>query len=301
VEWAAFRNGAGDIGMPGSSDLDATQALPGVTYLETATPTTISLAPNWRLAPFDDLRVRQAFWLAIDRTALVSSAANSPAKPTTHLLVEGLPDYNPTLHDPAQRTGPQTLTADLVRARALISSYAAEKCGGKLEQCTPINYFVYGYESSSRGREADALVAQWRAAFPGWPIAVGGCGRGCPEVLTPQWLGQTQMTESCWSVDYPDSHDVLSLLWRTGSAYNNMAVSITQGDSFLDQADTSTDRASRTQLYQQAEQLLVDQVAAVPLFQQEAVAVVRSSVVGWRILATRQTPLAVWQTAYISH
>jgi peptide/nickel transport system substrate-binding protein/oligopeptide transport system substrate-binding protein len=299
AEWNAFRNGAGDTAMPASSDLDAARTLPGETYQETATPTTISLALNWRIAPFDDLRVRQAFWLAIDRTALVASAADPPAKATTHLLVEGLPDYNPTLHDPAQRTGTQTLSADLVRARALISSYAAEKCSGKLEQCTPISYFVYGYESSPRGREADTLVAQWRAAFPGWPITTGGCDRGCPEVLTPQLLGQTQMTRSGWGVDYPDSHDILSLLWRTGSLYNNMAVSIPQGDSLLDQADASTDRASRTQFYQQAEQLLVDQVAAIPLFQQEAISVARSSVVGWHILTTRQTPLDVWQTTYI--
>jgi peptide/nickel transport system substrate-binding protein/oligopeptide transport system substrate-binding protein len=299
AEWNAFRSGVGDLGTPGPGDLETARRLPGVTFQEVATPTITFLALNWRRAPFDDLRVRQAFWLAIDRTALVSAAADPPAKPTAHLLVEGLPDYNPTLRDPAQRTGPQTLTADLVRARALISSYAAEKCRGKLEQCAPINYFVYGYESSPRGREADALVAQWRAAFPGWPITTGGCDRGCPEVFTSQWLGQTQMTRSGWGLDYPDSHTVLSLLWRTGSAYNTMAVNLPQGDGLLDQADTSTDQASRTQFYQHAEQLLVDQVAAIPLFQQEAVSVARSSVVGWRILATRQTPLDVWQTTYI--
>jgi dipeptide transport system substrate-binding protein len=70
-------------------------------------------------------------------------------------------------------------------------------------------------------------------------------------------------------------------------------------DAFLDQADVSNDHAQRTRLYQQAEQLLVDQVAAIPLYQSIMQYVVRSRVVNWQIAPSGQTPLPVWQTAYL--
>jgi len=77
-------------------------------------------------------------------------------------------------------------------------------------------------------------------------------------------------------------------------------MSLPLADTLLDQADVSNDQALRTRLYQQAEQLLVIQVAVIPLFQYQDAYVVRSRVVGWRIAPTGQTPLSVWQTAYLT-
>jgi dipeptide transport system substrate-binding protein len=77
-------------------------------------------------------------------------------------------------------------------------------------------------------------------------------------------------------------------------------VSIPTADVLLDQADASNDQSQRIALYQQAEQLLVNQVSAIPLFQSEAVYVVRTKVVNWRVAPTGQTPLSVWQTTYLS-
>jgi ABC-type transport system substrate-binding protein len=84
------------------------------------------------------------------------------------------------------------------------------------------------------------------------------------------------------------------------STYSPTGVSVPAADTLLDQADASTDQALRARLYQQAEQLLVNQVAAIPLFQSETVYVMRTRVVNWRVAPTGQTPLSVWQTTYIS-
>jgi ABC-type transport system substrate-binding protein len=80
--------------------------------------------------------------------------------------------------------------------------------------------------------------------------------------------------------------------------YRN-AVSIPQVDTLCAQADGMSDLSARIPLYQLAEQLLVTQSAAIPLFQSLAAYAVRSRVLGWRIAPMRQTPLSVWQTAYI--
>jgi ABC-type transport system substrate-binding protein len=61
-----------------------------------------------------------------------------------------------------------------------------------------------------------------------------------------------------------------------------------------------SDQAARIALYQQAEQLLVNQGATILLTQNVIWYAVRSRVVGWQVAPTGQTPLAVWQRAYIT-
>jgi ABC-type transport system substrate-binding protein len=210
-------------------------------------------------------------------------------------LIEGLPEYNPALRDPAGRSGQPALTADVTTARRLVAAYAAEKCDGRLDRCPMIVAFGQTPEVTPF---QEALVKQWQAAFPGWPITATGCGRGCPEGgINP---GRFQLIYGGWGADYPDGVEFLSLLWRTGATYNRTGVSIPDADALLDQADASNDQSRRISLYQQAEQLLMNQVAAIPLFQLEAVYVVRTRVVNWRVAPTGQTLLSVWQATYIS-
>jgi ABC-type transport system substrate-binding protein len=77
------------------------------------------------------------------------------------------------------------------------------------------------------------------------------------------------------------------------------AVSNAQVDALLAQADSMSDLTARVPLYQEAEQLLVKQGAAVPLTQPVVRFAVRSRVVGWQVAPTGATPLGVWQTVYI--
>jgi ABC-type transport system substrate-binding protein len=76
-------------------------------------------------------------------------------------------------------------------------------------------------------------------------------------------------------------------------------VSDPQVDTLLAQADGMSDQAARIPLYQQAEQILIKKVAAIPLYQTVAVYAMRSRVADWRIAPTGVTPLSVWQTAYL--
>ncbi len=93
----------------------------------------------------------------------------------------------------------------------------------------------------------------------------------------------------------------MSSLWTTQAQYNFSFVSIPAVDALAARRRTrSAIRTGRVQLYQQAEQLLVNQVAAIPLYQYRTVYVVRTRVVNWRVAPTGQTPLSVWQATYIS-
>jgi oligopeptide transport system substrate-binding protein len=268
-----------------------------------------SVTPNWQLAPFDDVRVRQAFSLALDRNALVlegfSSSPNIPhgaesetirayRQPTIHLVLEGPSGYNPDLTDAAGREGKDTLSPDLLAACALVSACAAEKCSGDLAKCPPVSIPIYGHTSESARTFGEAMIAQWRQAFPGWTIV--GAGSTGVEVKT---FSLSPLTLDGWGADYPDPQDFLSLLWTTHAAYNSGHVNIPQVDGLLAQADGMSGQSGRIPLCQLAEQLLVNEGATIPLYQNLQNYAVRSRVADWSIAPTHVTPRYVRQSAYI--
>ncbi|GER89414.1 hypothetical protein KDW_35760 [Dictyobacter vulcani] len=61
-------------------------------------------AMNYLAKPFDNIHIRQAFALAIDKVAIARDIWKNTARATNHIVPEGMPDYN------AQITGPDGTT-----------------------------------------------------------------------------------------------------------------------------------------------------------------------------------------------
>src|SRR5262249_36567815 len=85
----AFSAGNGDLAIAPAGNPSSVLKLQGYQAIPTLELT--YLVPNWRMAPFDDLRIRQALALAIDRRALLDDAALGAGLPTFHIVPEGLP------------------------------------------------------------------------------------------------------------------------------------------------------------------------------------------------------------------
>jgi oligopeptide transport system substrate-binding protein len=293
--WETYKAGEGDANPAViAQELDIAKTLKGSTFHRVPQLAFSYLAPNWKVAPFDDIRVRQAFSLALDRQAIAHDILKDASLPTIHFMPEGLPGYNPDLTDASGRKGKDALKPDLVTARKLANDYAAEKCGGDFSKCTPIVFMI------TANRPTTALVAQtmqqqWQIAFPGWSITVGAIMHG-PQIKSVSLM----LTNATWGADYPDPQDFTSLLWTTSTPYNKGRVSISQVDQLCAQADGISDLSARIPLYQQAEQVLVTQGAAIPYAQPLNTYVVRSRVVGWQIAPTLLTPLSVWQATYLT-
>jgi oligopeptide transport system substrate-binding protein len=291
--WAAYKAGDGDVGFPLATELEAARSLKGSTFHQTPQLSFSYVTLDWTRPPFDDIRMRKAVWLALDRQTVAHAAYQGSVQPTIHLLPEGLPGYNPDLVDPIGRKGQEALIPDLATARRLASEYAAEKCGGAFAQCPQIELY-FGRDSVSRlVRIAQAVQDSWRSAFPGWSIVPD------PNVGLQVKSKTLMVAFTGWGADFPDPSDFISLLWTTHASYNRGSVSIPQVDVLCAQADGMSDLAARIPVYQQAEQLLVEQGAAIPYAQPLSTYVVRSHVVGWRVASTLVTPFSVWQATYL--
>jgi peptide/nickel transport system substrate-binding protein/oligopeptide transport system substrate-binding protein len=309
--WTDFTAGSNDVSQVPILDARANPAvevartLKGVTLQQTFALSVAFLRINWHAAPFDDVRVREAFSLAIDREIIAHGPYHDMVQPSIHLVPEGIDSYYPALADAAGRIGAAALTADLNTARRLAGAYAAEKCGGDYSACPPITWSFVG-AGVTISRATSLLLAQWNAAFPGWRIALFD---RCHVQICQ--IPPIQLSSSGWLADYPDPQQFISSSWTTHSPYNTTElftfdsrlsapdVTLPQVDALCAQADAMQDQASRVPLYQQAEQLLITQGAAIPLYQNKATYAVRSHVVGWRVAPIGLTPLSVWQQVYI--
>ena len=77
---------------------------------------------------------------------------------------------------------------------------------------------------------------------------------------------QYQMFSLGWIGDYPDPQNFLDLLFHSESAYNHGAYNNPELDALTEEARTEQDPERRLALYQQAEALLVQDVAWIPLY-----------------------------------
>jgi peptide/nickel transport system substrate-binding protein/oligopeptide transport system substrate-binding protein len=294
TEWADYKSGVGDSSNFPSTEVATAKALKGSQYQQVTALSISWLQMSQALAPFDDVRVRNAFSLAIDRKAIATNVAKGLANPTIHMVIKGLPGYNPDLKNAAGDSGDKTTVANVAKASELAKAYAADKCSGDFSKCTPIIY-TYANGSSTQLLLAQVLQQEWQTAFPGWNITLQGMDRSV-QLKSYQRL---QIAWGGWGADYPDPQDFLTLLWSKDAQYNQSYVNVPAADALMTAADINSDQTARLKQYQQAEQLLIDNGAFIAYSQPLNTQVVRDHIVGWHQDSSLEIALPTWQTAYV--
>lgn len=197
--------------------------------------------------PFDDVKVRQAFTMAFDRQKYIDVVLSGRALPAVGLYPPALPGYNLNLRG---------LPFDPAQARKLL---AESKYGGPAG-LPPIVYTGAGFGSSID--PGVAAIAQMWKQYLGVEIKV--------ENLEPNFYFDQmysghhgQLIDSGWCADYPDPENFADVLFHTGAEQNTGKYSNPQLDKLLEAARVEQDVSKRIQMYQQAEQILVDDAAAL--------------------------------------
>ncbi len=117
-----------------------------------------------------------------------------------------------------------------------------------------------------------------------------------------------QLCDAAWLADYPDPQDWTSLQFATGSPYNTMNYGQNSSPDAAQQqavqqqlaaADVNPDPTTRMQLYQSAEQQLVNDVAWIPMYQAERSFLLRPDVQGEVFNPLFVVPPDDWANIYI--
>ncbi len=198
--------------------------------------------------PFDDVNVRKAFSMAFDREKFVQVVMRGHAVPARGLYPPALPGYNPNL---------RPLPYDPEQARQLLKQ---SKYGGP-EGLPPIVFTNAGY-GTSVGLDVSAMVEMWQRNL-GVKITVENIEPNFyyDQIYSGQHSGQ--MYSTGWCADYPDPENFADVLFHTGSPQNNGHYSNPELDRLLEQARTERDVNQRIAMYQQAEQMIVDDAAVL--------------------------------------
>jgi oligopeptide transport system substrate-binding protein len=243
---------SGEIDMTGISSSDVARVLDPSDPLHPDVVSGVSLCTDYVLfdvtkPPFDDVKVRQAFSMAFDRQKFIDVVDNGVGIPARGLYPPALPGYNPDL---------QGLPYDPQQARQLL---AQSKYAGP-QGLPAIVYTAQGIGNTA-SPDVAAMVQMWQQNL-GVKITIENLEPD--KYLDLLYSGQHgQIFSSGWCADYPDPENFADVLFHTGAQQNIGNYSNPALDAILDQARVEQNVNKRIQLYQQAEQVIVQDAPAL--------------------------------------
>lgn len=210
--------------------------------------------------PFDDPLVRQAFNLATDKDTIIRVVGKGISIPANGILPPGMPGYSENI---------EGLTFDPERAKELL---AQSKYGGP-EGLPDITVHVSG-QGGTASEEIEALVSQWEENL-GVTVSIEQTEWATFLFDISQKPNPYQMYSVGWIADYPDPQNFLDILFHCNSLDNKSGYCNPDVDTLLEQARTESDETARFELYHQAEQLIIDDGAWIPLWYQKGYVLIK--------------------------
>ncbi len=241
-----------------AGDVDIAQGLPESSLLEfsagsgfeeqtVAAPRTVSLLLNQSVAPFSDVRIRQAVARAVDRTALAEQALAGSATPASEL-------FGPAVAWGARGPAP---ARDLDGARALLTQagYGPDN---------PLRVRLWTYQNRPElPTLATAVQAMLRDAGIDAEIQIGEYGVQEPELLAGRY--DMFLLSRSYLTDVPDAGATLRSDYTCTGSYNINHYCSEAFDALIATLDTTADVAARQEIFRTAARMLVDDAVGVPL------------------------------------
>jgi oligopeptide transport system substrate-binding protein len=221
---------------------------------------------NTTKPPFDDINIRKAFTMALDKDRIISLTFRDLVQHADGILPPGIPGYDENLVG---------LGYDVDKARELIK----ESKYGDVSNLPPITLTTAGYGGLIPST-LDAAITQWQDNL-GVEVKV--------REMEPEYLiyhlkeEKNEMFDMGWVADYPHPQDFLDVLFHTGAENNFAEYSNPAVDAILDKAAVEGDSEKSLELYQQAEQMLVDDAACLPLWFGKNYTLVKPYVKGYEL------------------
>ena len=261
---------------------------------------------NYLVKPFDNVKVRQAFALAVNKDEIAHNIYKDTVIATNHIVPKGMPGYTANLTNPG---GTASTSGDITKAKQLLTAGLQEE-GTTIAALPPITIYASSAGSADVRNEFAAEQQMWQALG----VTVKFRDEDFNQLLSDITAATNNpkgiaMWGIAWIADYPDAQDWTTLQFDNGAPNNNMnygqnsgATSATQQatQKQLEAADINPDSATRVQAYNTAEQQLVNDVAWLPIDQVAIQVVLKPCVVGYGYNAQGLFNPESWARVYIS-
>ena len=201
--------------------------------------------------PLDDLNVRKALNLAIDKREIATIVLGDQVVPATGILPPGFPGFNSSVSG---------YEFDPEEAKRLL---LASKYGDDLGNMPPITITTPGSFGANVSLDMEVILAMWeknlgiKTEFQQTEFAT---------FLKDLHKGRFQMFDIGWIADYPDPENFLDILFYSDSSNNHTNYNNPDVDALLEQARIERDETMRFSIYNEVEQTILDDAPWIPLW-----------------------------------
>lgn len=194
--------------------------------------------------PFDDPKVRQALNYAIDLPGIGENVLDNRVQPATGVIPPGFPAHTENLR--TYEYNPN-LAMELLQQ----SSYADDLASGDFPRIT---LTISGSFGAAVPQYLEVILEQWRSLGIEIEIQQTEWATFLEDVNEKKY----QMFTLGWIADYPDPENFLDLLFHSESNNNHTNYSNPEVDRLLEEARTERNRERRFEIYNQVEQMILD-------------------------------------------
>jgi len=262
-----YQNNEIDVADVGVNDIESVQDPSSDLNAEYVTADDLSISYigfSTQTEPFNDPKVRQAFAHAIDREKIAEVVLKDMAPVAQGVMMPGLPGHNPQS---------KALAFDPELARQLLKE---SKYGGP-DGLPSVTITQVG-GGANVPFDVQAMVEMWKENLG---VEVEIEQTEAATFFEDLDAGRLHMWATGWIMDYPDPEDILDIHFHSQSRLNNTRYSNPELDALLEQARTEQDVNRRLSLYQQAEQIVIEEAVWVPLYNGRDHALVKPYVKGF--------------------
>ncbi|PAW72781.1 MAG: ABC transporter substrate-binding protein [Opitutia bacterium Tous-C4FEB] len=230
---------------------------------------------NVRKAPLDDVRIRRALSLAIDRDAIATKILPGGRQPAPTFVSPLLVGYTP----PARKA------YDPEAARRLLAEAGHAKGAG----LPPIEIL---YNNSEILRLVGEAIQQMWSRELGVEVRLSNQEKKV--VFANRRAGDYQVLLGSWTADYLDATTFLDM-WLSDSGNNHTGWKSPAYDALAARARTIADPNARAAVLAEAETLVLDAAPIIPIYFNTHVYLLHPSVKGWQ-----PTPMDHTDYRYVS-
>jgi len=231
---------------------------------------------NVEEAPFNDARVRRALGMAIDRQAIASTILVDLVTPAKGILPPGMPGYN---------EGLEGLPYDPEAARSLLDEAGGPSLFDGVSILTP-------GAGASPSDVLEAIVALWEQDL-GITVTIEQEESGI--FFRDIKEGNYKIASQGWIADYQDPHNFLDLQFHSQSPINDTKYSNPDVDRLLESARSEANSEERLRLYQEAEEIIVQEAPWIPLSHSKGSVLIKPYVKGYVV-----PPFVIANLRYVS-
>jgi oligopeptide transport system substrate-binding protein len=206
---------------------------------------------NTAEGPTANLNFRKALTQSIDKEALIELAWGGTGVVANTIVPPGMLAYNENLNP--YPFDPEAAKANFATALTELGYASAAD--------VPVLRFTYNTGSDHENRVA--FMAQAWTDTLGLQFDQQGSEFGV--FLTARHDLEYDIARNAWGQDYPHPNNFLNDLFRCGGGNNDTGWCNEEFDALIDQAAAEPDAAVQEQLYQQAEEIMINDAVVIPL------------------------------------